>query len=418
MPSPACGKTTPTRRLPALIGALLCCVAVARAQPPAANPPSPSTPSKPSVADTYDLRDAGRGPYPCAEEILQGLENRPELSIMKYAPLPPPPPPDSECGWHFFIEGGFYLIHPYFSQNPGFTTAARNTAATQTTDLRYEVDFSPQATLGFVSPCGWGFRTSWWYFDQDQHARPAFVQSTVSGPMVQSAPINGVPGFSSPGSAAQTFGVFNDRFDFNDRLRLDVFDWEAIKDWRTDCWSLLAFGGARYTYLSQGYSAYRFNQGTARSGTTTFTVREDSDAVTSGHGFSGVGLTGGGEVRRRLGATGLSIIGSVRGSVIFGAEQFDSFQRTVENVQIAPTGSTSRTIATATLVQGPHENRGDTLPMLDAEVGLDWSRSFRRALLFLRAGVVNETWFGAGTGTSESGDLGFFGMRVTAGIHY
>src|SRR5262249_46417546 len=60
----------------------------------------------------------------------------------------------------------------------------------------------------------------------------------------------------------------------------------------------------------------------------------------------------------------------------------------------------------------------DVVPMDDLEIGLEWGRMVGQARLFLRAGIVSQTWFNAGTATSENGDLGFFGLNVTTGFLY
>ena len=62
------------------------------------------------------------------------------------------------------------------------------------------------------------------------------------------------------------FKVFGDQFSFNTHLKLDTWDWEVIQEVQTYNWWLLFAGGARYSYLSQGYKAFRFNNGSGTLG--------------------------------------------------------------------------------------------------------------------------------------------------------
>jgi len=196
-----------------------------------------------------------------------------------------------------------------------------------------------------------------------------------------------------------------------------VWDWEATKDFTGDRWALLVAGGMRYGYLSQSYSASRFNSGSGRSGTARVTIIEDSDTIFAGRNFSGVGPTTALEIRRQVGSFGLAVYGTARGSVMFGDEKAQAFQRTVENQRIVPSRGPTRTVTSTTLVE--HSAPGeDTVPMGDFEVGISWTKITRRASIFFQAGLVNQTWFDAGSATTEEGHFGVCGLRCTAGFSY
>jgi hypothetical protein len=56
--------------------------------------------------------------------------------------------------------------------------------------------------------------------------------------------------------------------------------------------------------------------------------------------------------------------------------------------------------------------------MGDFEVGVSWTKITERASFFLQAGLVNQTWFDAGSATTDAGHFGFYGLRWTAGFNY
>jgi hypothetical protein len=376
--------------------------------------PSLIPPNKPLPAEAYP-------PPPPTSDVLQDLwarqavfEGKYGLDDHGYAGLL------ANCPCHFFVDAGFYMIHPYFSHNPAFITAHRqgtSPAVSQTTDFDYEVEFGPHVSFGVTGPCGFGFRSSWWQFDFETSV-PAFPsQDATLRTAVSSTPVPGVPGFTSPGSVARAFGVFGDQVGFGNHVRGVVWDWEATKEFTGGCWAMLVAGGMRYGYLSQSYSASRFNSGSGRSGTSRVTIIEDSDTIVAGRNFGGVGPTTALEIRRQIGSFGLAVYGNARGSVLFGDEKAQTFQRTVENQRIIPSRGPTQTVMSTTLVQhsAPSE---DTLPMADFEVGVSWTKVAGRARIFFQAGLVNQTWFDAGSATTEEGHFGFYGLRCTAGFSY
>ncbi|HMC63395.1 MAG TPA: hypothetical protein VKI65_00495, partial [Gemmataceae bacterium] len=64
------------------------------------------------------------------------------------------------------------------------------------------------------------------------------------------------------------------------------------------------------------------------------------------------------------------------------------------------------------------EGRDLVMPVVECEVGAEWGRDWGRAHLFAQTALVHQTWFGAGDASSDRGQLGFFGLSLTAGISY
>jgi hypothetical protein len=333
----------------------------------------------------------------------------------------PPPPPPADCGWHVFGDAGFNMVHTYFTHSPGLLITARTAAGTPVTfsgaNFDYNVNFAPRVNLGVMNADGWGLRGSWWRLDEGTLTPVLSSTDSSLRRLGSSVPVFGVPGFTSPGPVAQQTKIFNDQLSADNRVRLEVADLEAFRQFKGYQWAFLVGGGARYGYLSQGYRAFRFNSGTAKSGSTTVNLIQDSDVVTSGRGFDGVGPTGVVVVRRWLGETGFSLYGVARGSVLFGSTRVQSFQRTVLNQQTTVAPAAPKTVSASILVQGVTSG-DETIPMGDFEVGANWTRPLGAVLVFVQAGLVNQTWFGSGTATSASGDMGVFGLRFTAGLSY
>jgi hypothetical protein len=356
------------------------------------------------------------------EQFWANLVGRHEAYLSKLgSPDLGEPDPRAGCTCHVFAEAGFNMVHSYFTHNPGllFTTKpATGPAVTYPgANLDYRMNFAPRVTLGVLRDDGWGVRGSWWQLEAGTTTPLLISKDATLRTLGSSVPVFGVPGFTSPGPVAQQLKIFGDLIAANNDLHVAVFDLELFRNFRTDCWSFLVGGGARYGYLGQGYHAYRTNSGTAKSGTTTVNLLTDSDVVNSGRNFGGVGPTGVFEVRRRLGGTGFSLYGLARGSVLFGPDRLQSYQRTVLNQQTTVGSAAPKTVASSIGFQGGQRGE-NTIPMADFEAGVDWTRQFGHVLMFVQAGLVNQTWFDSGSATSTSGDTGFFGLRFTAGLNY
>lgn len=343
-------------------------------------------------------------------------------AIDNLTPLPTYDPRDG-APFHLFADGGFWMVHSFLGTNPIFRFGPRQSSASGAAPLLdahnfdYSVDFGPQLTVGAVGAGGLGFRTSWCRLDES--ATSCLTGNTGVTPIatVSSVPVFGVPGFTFPGPVAQQLRLFNDGFVFNNHVHLDVWDWEAFQDFRGERWSLLLSGGARYGYQSQGYRAFRSNSGSTRSGTTRITLRDDSDVVESGRNFGGIGPTAALAVRRAVLGTSMSLYASARGSVLFGHEKTRSFQRTMQ-LQQAVTGSGPPRTSSSNVTLQASTGEGETIPMGDFEAGAEWRVELGRWLLFSRAGVVDQTWFGSGSATSDRGETSFFGLRFTVGVNY
>jgi hypothetical protein len=321
---------------------------------------------------------------------------------------------------HLFAEGGFYMLHPYFSANPAYSTSHRQGPASSgqaTSTFDYEVAFSPRVALGLICDNGFGFRASWWRFEQHEIIPNVANQDATRNTTISTPAIPGVPGFTSPGPVAHSLKIFNDQLAFDNHLGTQVWDWEATWKSQIGRWELVTAAGVRYAYISQGYQAFRFNSGSRKVGATTIKLIQDSDTLFAGHNFSGVGPTSALELRRPLSRTGFTLYVTAEGSVLFGSERLQSFQLSEENEQIVPRRGRTQTRQSSNLFHHITTS-DDTASAADFEAGADWAGDFGKLGLCLRLGLVNETWFHVGNAISANGHLGFFGLSFAAGLRF
>jgi hypothetical protein len=294
---------------------------------------------------------------------------------------------------------GFYYVQPHWESNAAFytSTAVDGFLVRAQEDFSYDYDFSPRASVAFTNCDGSGFRARYWYFEDDAST------SAADGPLttLQSA---------SPmdlSILAPQNGTLNTTSD----LRLNVWDFEGTYDWKPDCWRVTFFGGIRYVHLSQSYEANAVD--------ATGAVVQ---VLTSGHNFNVWGPTGGIETRRPLGGMGLELYGSSRASILFGDGQQTTGVATLDAAGNAVNGAVGTS------------SRDDILPVLEAELGAEWSHECCSGMrAFVNVALVGQVWFGAGNaarastpdvlgplagGVEDESNLGFFGITVIGGIAY
>ncbi|MBL8798232.1 MAG: hypothetical protein JNM56_30335 [Planctomycetia bacterium] len=153
----------------------------------------------------------------------------------------------------------------------------------------------------------------------------------------------------------------------------------------------------------------------------TITPLDPDDGVVlidSGHNFSGVGPTVALEGGYRLGNSGFALIGSTRGSLLFGSGRQSAEGRSTFD-------------GDAFALSASQENN-DLLPVWDLELGGEYSRDVGNFNFFFQAAFVAQVWFGAGNAANndiitglfdpevsdKNADLGLYGLRLTGGFRY
>jgi hypothetical protein len=332
-----------------------------------------------------------------------------------------------KCG-HIVGGIGAYFLKPRFDQNPAFTRAVEtfssgnsnssSTIALSSQDFGYDPSVSPLLYFGYVSDCGLGVRARWFQFDQG---------SSVTGQNGPLAPSTGstttdsvilVPTgntfvdlirselFGSAVSSSNPNQV--DSLSFTSHLLLQVWDLEATQDLQTGPWSFLFAGGVRYLHMAQRYGMY--SKVLVPGGNTDGLLNGDSTFVFD-HDFNGVGPTLAIEAERRLGSSGLSLYGTARGAVLFGKAN-----GTEAGIATSVSSNQANAVSTSTFVNTESHNK--VLPVLEFEVGVQYGWTGTRFSPFIRSGFVGQSYFGAGSATSMDGNLGLFGLSVTAGTHF
>jgi len=313
---------------------------------------------------------------------------------------------------HFTGGVGLYVLSPHFSSNPAYstttTTGTPGVTATVSTvgsvqDFSYNASVSPRVWLGYVGCDGLGGRVSYWHFD-DSATSQNFSVAPASA--VSSIPVlNTVASFSTSGVGPDQFAATNNR-------RLDVIDMEATQDVKAGSWQLLLSGGVRYTHIAQAYGAFHTGPNVVLiGGVPAPTGNTETDTEISDDGFDGAGPTFAIEARRPLGCWGLSLFGSARGALLFGESRLSAF----ETNQV--TLGTSSTVLNTTLTQDT-EHRDDLLGVAELQLGAEWSCDLGSTRVFVQPAFVGMFYDGPGTATSTTGNLGFVGFSLAAGINY
>jgi hypothetical protein len=359
---------------------------------------------------------------------------------------------DHECGHGSHLVGGagFYVMKAF----PGDDTALVTTTTTTTlnvltgaftsvspgaiTDFSHQYEVAPIVWLGYVSDSGLGMRVRWWHYDESNSLLAVNPQISGTPPPV----VNGVItttstaissasplglSFTSPNLLFGTNPLLNgpDQILAANKIRLNVWDFEATQDFKSGCWSLAVSAGVRYAMLSQSYTATRQGFTGLLSPASPLTddvnaddtVVADTNSLIANHTINGVGPTASLDIRRPIGGRGLALYGTARGSILFGRNKQSAILLSHQQLgELDPTeADDTPPISTGASLAANHDQ---VMPVAEVEAGAEWSRQMGRIVPFVRVGIVAQTWFDAGSATSLNGDLGFFGMTFGAGLSF
>lgn len=312
---------------------------------------------------------------------------------------------EERCGgdhWTFMAGASLYLLKPYFQTNTAYTTRIVGQTTVQTTDTPFSWDYSvsPAVWLGVTNPDGLGLRARYFHFDQtSNHLSTSLRPSDVGNTFIQT-PNNLTLGWSSPSTLLRS-GVGQDQLDFSSSLKIRSLDVEAMQQWHWDCLSLLVSGGGRYFDGSQSYAANLNNTATLANNTTA----RELQRLSLDQRFQGGGPTLAAEGRWRVGDTGFSLFANARGSLLVG-----TVHETEELNNIPPTG--------AAFTATRQANRDNVLPIVEIEMGAEYTVNLNRVEPLVRAAVVNQTYFGSGNASGGGGNTSLFGAQFSLGMRY
>lgn len=340
---------------------------------------------------------------------------------------------------------GFYLLQPYFQNNPAYTIFTQTTTdavldptnpITQTVaesarrvDVNHHMVVAPLFWLGYLNEDGFGARVRGWGFQEGTSqtvSLPPFSgvfrvggrggQTVVvaSGTLatVSSATPLGLQAFGDTLSAQH--GPEATTLNVTTKLLVQVGELELLQRFRSANWSILMAGGARYVRLNQTYNAYD-----AQS-----TSAAELRTLSSSYNFDGLGPTVSVELRRPIADSGLTVFGQFRGSVVFGAADQNAvfFGQELRNDDPNPQFAT--------------EHRTRAIPIVDFELGMEYGRAVGRTWLFGQMAVVGQEWFNAGSasrstmlnpattlrpvlgGAPLDSNIAFLGLTFRVGLNY
>jgi hypothetical protein len=342
-----------------------------------------------------------------------------------------------DCGHgHPLVDVSFLILSPYWNNDPAMfvvkapppvdrgpqvAVAKSSDPVVDVKDFGRPEQFVPRIYLGYVNADGWGGRIGWWGFATGKTEFVGVDDLNVeNGGQARSASPLGLSVAGGEGLGHPDGGLVA-----QEELRMDVWDFEAIKTFESGNLSLLVSGGIRYAHVGMNYNAAElFSSATfpgAAPGTPHF-------FLLSGHNFNGAGLTS--SVEARYGRT-LYVAGTLRGSLLYGP------------------GSQHATLAEKHLLDGiqvfddVQSNDNELVPVIEGQLGIGIKGSESRAIVpFFEIGVNLQGWFNLGNPSqstvavlpggflpnptppsftgSATGDqtLGLFGFYIRGGLTY
>ncbi|HKB02087.1 MAG TPA: Lpg1974 family pore-forming outer membrane protein [Gemmataceae bacterium] len=314
---------------------------------------------------------------------------------------------------------GFAVLRPYVSNNPAFTVANPPVpgtvggspllgAASQTVSFDWDPKAAVQFWVAYDDPSGFGGRVRAFAFDAES---PAIGMRLVPGGAVPITlpvlvpSVGGVPGFAAPSPVLTAARLGEDRLTFQSDLRICSTDVEGTFGWMGDDSSLQVSAGVRYLLLRQGYTARLANAG---DGTTS--VFEE---LRVSREFEGCGPTAGLFARHRICQSPCAVYVGARCSVLVGTMDTETgFARAINDPTQAAGLGTQR-------ARTSFGSRSDvTIPVTELELGVEYGELVGRYGVFVRAGVVAQTYFDAGGAASPLGNLTLIGGQVAVGVAY
>jgi hypothetical protein len=334
--------------------------------------------------------------------------------------------------------GTIYVLKPYINNNSAYTVTrglGTNRPFLQTEDFDWQFNPAFAAWFGWSGRNGLGFRGR--YFQFDQGSRPRDISLNLAGAATSriSPPANVAPfqgnNFGSPGVVLGA-GFGQDNLQFTSGLLISSVDMEATWSWNRGCFNMMLTGGGRYLHLTQDYQATLNNQtpfpllpadpfaggivlpngNIVDPAALAGLIVSERQTLTYNRSFDGGGPTLSWLGRFYLGQTGLAAFASARGSLLVGAGR----ERTVY----------SQTIQDPTLLVGGNQNTvseavrsfDQVIPVTELELGVEYGIPLNYSRLFVRGGVVNQTYFNAGSVADRNSNLSLFGGQFSIGWNY
>jgi hypothetical protein len=316
---------------------------------------------------------------------------------------------DSAPRGRFIAEVGFMILTPKWKDNPAFFVSSfdddLDLDRADQKDFNFHQQFVPKLSLGFAGAGGLGARLNWWGF-----ASSRTESFTIPDPNDDSIAVFPVAPLEIQEDVTLLAFSPGEVVNAHAKLRMDVWDFEAIDQFRAGNWSLLGSLGVRYAHISQRYDADVISVGGEGNA--------DDGSIRSGHNFNGAGPTISLDGRRALGSSSLFLYGNGRASILFGEAKQDAhfflFNNEFDDTFVSQNTMEANAVISAT----------------ELELGLGFARDTGRFQLSAKAGFVGQIWYEAGNSSRATGDegehlsapqdnnLGLVGWTLNFGIGY
>ncbi len=304
----------------------------------------------------------------------------------------------------------YYLLGTVPNNNTAFTTTTGFGTPTQSTiETDFPSSFASAAAFWIAYNFGpVGFRGR--YYFEAEHQLPEFTTLTAAqaaGGGVIAPPtsvmFNSEINFGSPGVLLGN-GIGTESLSFQRTLDIHIVDLEAFFQPKVNNIQMILSAGGRYMDLSQSYVATLGN-------IVTPGVLGETQFLSNSRRFYG----GGGTAAFELQAPIFAIINGYaifRGSIVLGNQQEEmKFAQVISDTGGAVGGPQNNTNSSTA-------NHFAVIPVLECEAGLQIGQSLGGFPLSLRAGVVSQTYFNAGSATSTNGNLNVVGAQFSVTVTY
>jgi hypothetical protein len=319
--------------------------------------------------------------------------------------------------WNGLSAGvGFSILRPYVNNNPAFTVvnppaastfagAPLLSAANRTVSFDWDSDAAVQFWVAYDDPSGFGARVRAFVFDTESPILGARLGGGGTLPTVTAPLIPGLPAFGAPSPVLLAAHLGADHLTFTSDLRIVSTDFEGTYGWMGDDCSVQVSAGLRYQLLRQGFTATLANPGDG----LTFIAEE----LRVQREFEGCGPTASVFARQRICESPFAVYAGARASVLLGTVDTCAGLTQVIN---DPTGAAG--VGTSRTRTGFSSRADSTLAVTELELGVEYGKLVGHYGLFVRAGVVAQTYFDAGGAALPLGSLSLFGGQLSVGVAY
>lgn len=289
--------------------------------------------------------------------------------------------------WTAGFEATF--LQPRYASNVGFTRMEADGVSFERftdADFDYGLEFSPRAFIGLAFDDGVGFRATWWQFDHDAAA------------LATQPPANGFGDVFTPqfGAIDISSNIPTDTLTATSALSASTIDLEFINQRHFEAWRLGLAYGLRYASTEQTYLAELRNAASNLRGRIDYQ-----------HDLEGIGPTL--SLASALPVTQtIDLFATGRASLLFG--EATSHLTGGEDLDLTSPFTTTK-----------NTTHDDFLPIAELRLGLRWNGKERCGQAwhpFATVALEGQLWSGAGSATSEEGNLSFVGVTSGAGVSY